>query len=97
MVKRGFWKKKDGKMIKIKDMEDMHLIHVIELYKSELLEGYPDPDSHESIWVEGSLPVKFFELQFEAYGRDILPEDELILDSQMPEEYIPEGMYVGLR
>ena len=25
------------------------------------------------------------------------PEDELILDSQMPEEYIPEGMYVGLR
>jgi hypothetical protein len=96
MVKKGFWKKKDGTIIKIADMDDMHLINVIEMYKKEAIDQYADPNQDEMMWVDGSLSVKFFELQFEAYRRDILPEGELIIDTSTPEEYVPEGMNIGV-
>lgn len=92
MEKKGFWKKKDGTMVQIKEMEDVHLIHTIEMFKRESSEmnlSYTFPYS--------ALPPKFFELQFEAYNRDILPVDILVLDPEMPKEYIPEGMKVGIR
>lgn len=91
-AKKGFWKKKDGTMVQIKEMEDVHLIHTIEMFKKELCE-----DQESYLWTVGSFPSKFFELQLEAYTREILPVDSLILHPEMPEEYIPEGMKVGLR
>lgn len=57
IIKKGFWKKKDGKMIKIEDMEDMHLVNVLEMYKKEAIDQYADPNQNEMIWVEGSLSV----------------------------------------
>lgn len=97
LVLKGLWKKRDGTVIKIKDMDDMHILNVLEMYKNEAIDMYADPNSDAMVWVEGSLSPKFFELQFEAFNRDILPREELILDSSTPEEYVPEGINIGLR
>lgn len=96
-MNKGLWKKKDGTMVKIKDMEDVYLIRAIEMFKKELREMYPGENLGDYMLMEYGLPIKFFELQFEAYTRDILPAANLVLNPEMPEEYIPEGMKVELR